>query len=251
MRKRNSNQNQWLRLVAFLSSCTSWKYLHGKDSLTSSSWPDKAQNIKSYFANFLLNLNDFCLTVSDSRQEIAYQPKQNGMVATLLNGLKVTVLDTGEETLTGERLLMAREQIGNQSFLATYGDGLAPVNLKDLIATHHQRGKAATVTVTRPSNRFGIVDLDEEDLVQSFREKPAMTDYVNMGFFVFEPSVFDLLGVNESLEEGLLSRLASRSELTAHRYGGFWQPMDTYREYEYLNSLWRDGSLPWRVLDGD
>jgi len=211
----------------------------------------KAQYIKSYFSNFLVNLSDISLTLSEAGQEVTYQPQQSGMVATFSKGLRVSVLDTGEETLTGERLMMVQEQIGNQGFLATYGDGLASVNLKDLIMRHQQGKKMATLTVTRPSNRFGIVDLNEGGTVQGFREKPAMTDYVNMGFFVFEPSIFDLLRPNESLEEGLLTRLASQSELTAYTYDGFWQPMDTYREYEYLNSLWKDGSPLWRVPDGD
>ena len=208
----------------------------------------KASYIKSYFSDFLVNLSDLRFALNDTTQEITYLPKHHGMAATFSRGLNVVVLDTGEQTLTGERLLMAREEIGNERFLATYGDGLAPVNLRSLIQKHEQEQRAATVTVTRPANRFGIVNLGEAGAVHSFREKPAMTDYVNMGFFVFEPSIFDLLRANESLEEGLLNRLAIGSELTANVHDGFWEPMDTYREYEHLNSLWKDGLSPWRVF---
>ena len=177
------------------------------------------------------------------------RPARHAMVVVLLLVLLLDLFDPcdGQVRVPGW-LLMAREEIGNERFLATYGDGLAPVNLRSLIQKHEQEQRAATVTVTRPANRFGIVDLGEAGAVKSFREKPAMTDYVNMGFFVFEPSIFDLLRANESLEEGLLNRLAIGSELTANVHDGFWEPMDTYREYEHLNSLWKDGLSPWRVF---
>lgn len=204
--------------------------------------------IKSYFSNLLGNLSDLRVTLSDQGQRVEYVPKKSDLTPSFPHGLNVSIVDTGEDTLTGERLLLARAEIGDERFIATYGDGLADIDVASLIQTHQHGNRAATVTVTRPNNRFGLVDLSADGGVTNFHEKPVMRDYVNMGFFVFESSIFSLLKKSESLEEGLLSRLAMRSELTANMHNGFWQPMDTFREYQYLNALWKEGRAPWRVV---
>lgn len=208
----------------------------------------KASYIKSYFSNLLCNLSDLRVTLSDQVQKVEYVSKKNSLTPSFPKGLCVSIMDTGEDTLTGERLLLAREEIGDERFIATYGDGLADIDLANLVQTHEQGNRAATVTVTRPNNRFGLVNISADGGVRNFQEKPVMTDFVNMGFFVFESSIFNLLRASESLEEGLLNRLATRSELTANIHNGFWQPMDTFREYQHLNALWKEGRAPWRVV---
>ena len=199
----------------------------------------KADVVKDYFSNLDLRTRDFRVT--------------QGSVPTLefISGeqenWRVTVLDTGLETLTGERLLRAQEVIGEDDFLCTYGDGLAPVNIHNLIERHRSLGLTATLTVTQPSNRFGLVRFDEQGIVAGFNEKPKMVDWVNMGFFVFGPGVFSFLREGESLEEGGLVRLAQSNELGVNKYDGFWEPMDTYREYKLLNDLWVSDNAPWKL----
>ena len=199
----------------------------------------KSEVIKSYFSNLDLHTRDF-----------AFHTGEGGGIEYLSGdseNWKITVLDTGEDTLTGERLLRAKSVIGNNRFHCTYGDGLAPVDLNQLEEAHAKFGKLATMTVTQPSNRFGVVEFDKEGVVLAFREKPKMADWVNMGYFVFDPEVFDYLNKGESLEDGALHRLAEISEMAAHQYDGFWEPMDTFREYKLLNRLWDADEAPWKV----
>lgn len=201
----------------------------------------KANQIKDYFASLALNICDIRVAFDEfGSGEVTY-----GSTPQLLKNLSVSVLDTGVETLTGERLLRAREYIGDQPFLATYGDGLAHVNLRSLISAHEQSGLLATMTVTRPENRFGIVDIGTNSEAAAFREKPRMEDWVNMGFFVFEPGIFEMVNQNESLEEGPLTRLTNMGQLNTFPHNGFWQPMDTYREVQMLQALWSSGKAPW------
>lgn len=199
----------------------------------------KAEVIKNYFANFNLYTQDFHVQVGSS-SEVTFLSDSS-------ENWNVTVLDTGRETLTGERLLRAKSAIGSGPFFCTYGDGLAPVDLNALLSQHRSSQLLATMTVTQPSNRFGVVEFSEDLKVSGFREKPKMADWVNMGFFVFEDKVFDYLNEGESLEEGPLVRLTRDNQIGVNRYAGFWEPMDTYREYQLLNQLWTDGSAPWKV----
>jgi glucose-1-phosphate cytidylyltransferase len=131
--------------------------------------------------------------------------------------------------------------------MVTYGDGLADVDIASLLAFHNSHGKLATVTTVRPLSRFGVMDIGNDGLVQRFREKPLTDDYVNVGFFVFEKEVLDYLDEECVLEQAPLERLASEGQLMAYRHEGFWQPMDTYREYTMLNELWDAGDAPWKV----
>lgn len=200
----------------------------------------KARMIKEYFLNFVSNTSDIEITYSGSEANTRFVGQRQHTP-----NWKVTILDTGAETLTGERLLRAKEHIGNETFFATYGDGLAPVNLQVLLDTHKANKTIATLTATRPKNRFGVVQISDNGLVNNFQEKPTMTDWTNIGFFCFEPEVFSHIRPGESLEEGLLKRLSDLSEIGVNRHTGFWQPMDTYRELVLMNELWDSGNPPW------
>ena len=158
----------------------------------------------------------------------------------------VTVADTGISTMTGGRIKRVRDYVGNERFLCTYGDGIADVDLKALLEYHESHGKLATVTAVQPLSRFGVLDLDEDGGVRQFKEKPQVEGWINIGYFIFEPAVFDYLEDNSVLEEEPLHRLASDGQIAAYPHTGFWQPMDTYRETLILNQLWDSGNAPWK-----
>lgn len=162
------------------------------------------------------------------------------------DGWKVEVVDTGPETMTGGRIRRLRTRLGAGTFLATYGDGLADLDVSELVRFHRSHGKLATVTAVRPPARFGALALDG-DVVREFSEKPqAGEGWINGGFFAFEPGVFDYLAGDATiLERDPLERLARDGELMAFRHTGFWQPMDTLREKRILEELWQTGRAPW------
>lgn len=199
----------------------------------------KAGVIKSYFSNLDVNTRDFKISTLTPQNPIFLSGDSHAW--------DITILDTGEDTLTGERLLRAKDHIGTSPFFCTYGDGLAPVDLQNLLTTHQSANKVATMTVTQPTNRFGVVEFDSTGTVSAFREKPRMADWVNMGYFVFEPEIFDYLGKGEALEDGALHKLAGLNEIAVNKFSGFWEPMDTYREYLALNKLWGEERAPWKV----
>ena len=159
----------------------------------------------------------------------------------------MTIADTGAETMTGGRIKAVQRYIGNETFMCTYGDGLADVDISKLLAFHKEHGKIATLTTVRPVSRFGILEMEEDGRVESFREKPQADGWINGGFFVFEPQIFDYLEDNSVLEQEPLNRLAADGQLMGFKHDGFWQPMDTYRELTILNDLWKSGSAPWKV----
>jgi glucose-1-phosphate cytidylyltransferase len=195
--------------------------------------------IKEYFLNYEARLNDFTVRLgSESKIEIHDQQDEGDWA--------ITISDTGASTMTGGRVKKVQKYV-NGRFMVTYGDGLADVNITELLAFHEAHGKLATVTTVRPLSRFGVMDLDESGIVQRFREKPQTEDYVNAGFFVFEPEVFNYLDEECILEQEPLERLAREGQLVAYRHNGFWQPMDTFREYTMLNEMWEDGSAPWKT----
>ncbi len=160
-------------------------------------------------------------------------------------GVVVRCLDTGLDTPTGGRIHRARELLDGATFCATYADGLADLDLRALVEHHTGGRRTATVTVVRPELPFGVAVLDE-DRVARFEEKPKATSWVNGGFFVFEPAVFDVLADDLVLEREPLERLAAAGELTAYRHDGFWECMDTYKDAIQLNDLWSAGRAPWR-----
>ena len=159
----------------------------------------------------------------------------------------VHLVDTGLHTQTGGRLGRLRPWLGGERFMLTYGDGVCDVNLQSLLVFHRERGRLATVTAVRPPARFGGLIFDG-DLVSEFTEKPQIGEgWINGGFMVFEPGIFDLIdGDDTSLELDALETLAARRQLAAFRHEGFWQCMDTLRDKRHLEQLWRDGTAPWR-----
>ncbi|MFN8637007.1 MAG: glucose-1-phosphate cytidylyltransferase [Chloroflexota bacterium] len=160
----------------------------------------------------------------------------------------VHLVETGDTTNTGGRLLRLRQWVGTETFFLTYGDGVSDVDLPALLAHHRAHGALATVTAVRPPARFGSLDLDG-DRVTSFAEKPSASEgWINGGYFVFEPGIFDYLtGPDDSLELDVLPRLAAADQLRAYRHPAFWQCMDTLRDVRMLESLWASGNAPWRV----
>jgi glucose-1-phosphate cytidylyltransferase len=196
--------------------------------------------IKEYFANYFLHSAD--LTIDMQTNEIAYHGSRS-------EPWKVTLVDTGEETLTGGRLLRVGKYLEADSpFLLTYGDGLADVDIEAQVRFHRAHGALATMTVVRPQARFGSTSI-EGDRVVAFREKPQTEgSFINGGFFVLSPSVLDYIdGDDTPLESTPMDRLVANDQLRAWRHEGFWQPMDTLREKDLLESLWQSGQAPWQA----
>lgn len=163
----------------------------------------------------------------------------------------IAFADTGLETNTGGRIKRIARYLEGQPFLATYGDGLTDMNLQKLIAFHRHQRRIATLTAVNPSSSFGLVNLDDDGLVRGFREKPRIDDWINGGFFVFEPEIFDYLEDDSVLEREPFERLALDGQLAAYRHCGFWQCMDTYKDTLDLDGRWRGGEPPWRVWEED
>ena len=163
------------------------------------------------------------------------------------SGWRVTVAFTGDHTATGGRVTRLRPLLGDEAFFVTYGDGLADVDVTRLVDMHRESNRLATLTAVQPTSRFGLMDIDPDGRVTHFREKPKMKDWVSIGYFVFEPAVLDYLVAEGGLEEEGLTRLAADGQLSAYRHEGFWQPMDTYREFKVLEELWDSGAAPWKT----
>lgn len=159
----------------------------------------------------------------------------------------INLVDTGIDTLTAKRLYEVREFIDPDINLVTYGDGLANINIAELIKFHKKHKKPATVSVTKPVGRFGVISTDSQDLVTHFNEKPRSTEWVNCGFFVFDAEIFNYFNQNEYLEHAPMSKLTDEKKIVAFKHEEFWAVMDTYREYLKLNEIWDSGSAPWKV----
>ena len=200
----------------------------------------KGAVIRDYFYNYRIRNCDFTVTLGAGTVEIYDGHDEDGW--------RVTLAETGDKTMTGGRLKRVSRYLGARTFMATYGDGVANVDIARLRAFHKSHGRLATVTAVRPSSRYGELSI-ADGMVQLFREKPQVQEgWINGGFFVFEPRVLDLIeGDDETLETGLLMKLAEQRELAVYQHDGFWQCMDTYREMELLNGLWSDNAAPWRV----
>jgi glucose-1-phosphate cytidylyltransferase len=200
----------------------------------------KGDQIKQYFYNYAASNMDFTVTLGGGPERAVFHGAQNE------TGWTVTVADTGLSTPTGGRLKIVERYLDGSPFFCTYGDGIADIDLGALLEGHHASGKVATVSVAVPKSRFGLVEIGDHDNVIGFHEKPDSDSPVSMGYFVLGPAVFDLLTKESVLEEEPLAELARRDELSVYRHGGFWQPMDTYREYQALNALWDTGAPPWQ-----
>jgi len=193
--------------------------------------------VKDYYRSLYASTND--LTVDFATGHIDYYVKQK-------TNWKVHLVDTGLTTMTGGRVKRLRDLIGNEPFMCTYGDGLASIDMRQLVSFHKEKGRQATVTAVRPPARFGTLDI-EGDRVKRFAEKPQTSEgWINGGFFVFEPSIFDrIAGDKTVLEHEPLMGLAEDGELSVFKHEGFWQPMDTLREKNLLEELWKSGHAPW------
>ncbi|MCB1022908.1 MAG: NTP transferase domain-containing protein [Acidobacteria bacterium] len=160
----------------------------------------------------------------------------------------ITLLNTGLDTNTGARLKRAGVHLQNEkSFCVTYGDGLADVDLKGLISFHNGRGKTGTLTAIQPFSSFGVLEIDDDEFVTEFREKPRIREWINGGFFVFERSILDYLDEGSVLEKEPLKTLASKNELSAFKHRGFWKCMDTYKDNLEFNEMWNAGNARWKV----
>jgi len=199
----------------------------------------KGEMIKEYFNNFLWHNNDYIIDLKSGSREMLNAGKIDWHVG---------VIDTGLETLTGGRILRLKQWIGNEAFMVTYGDGVGDIDLKKLLEFHRSHGKKATVTAVHPPARFGDLSLNG-DAVVAFAEKPQTGEgWINGGFFVLEPNVLDYIeGDETSFERGPLERLTAEGQLMAFRHNGFWQPVDTLREKELLETLWQSGNAPWKI----
>ena len=199
----------------------------------------KGYLIKEYFANYFLHTSDVTFHMdNDNRMEV-HQRKSEPW--------KVTLVDTGEQSQTGGRLGRVRSHLNQDSFCFTYGDGLANVNVQELLAHHRREGTWATLTAVQPPGRYGALHL-EGHAVRQFQEKPDGDNaWINGGFFVLEPAVLDLIeGDGCSWEADVLPKLAKAGELSAYRHEGYWQPMDTLRDRTRLEELWASGQAPWK-----
>ncbi|OQW71736.1 MAG: glucose-1-phosphate cytidylyltransferase [Proteobacteria bacterium ST_bin11] len=198
----------------------------------------KGYVIKEYFANYFLHMSDVTFDMEHNRMEVHEKNAEPW---------RVTLIDTGHDTLTGGRLLRVKDYIGDETFCFTYGDGLADVNIDNLIQFHRSQGKAATLTAIQPPGRYGALNIAGA-AVLDFQEKPAGDGaWVNGGFFVLEPSVLDYIkGDQISWESQPLQRLATENQLAAYQHKGFWQAMDTMRDKNHLEELW-SLNPPWKV----
>jgi glucose-1-phosphate cytidylyltransferase len=199
--------------------------------------------IKEYFLNYEAMNNDF--TICLGRQHgITYHDEHTEQ------DFHVTLAETGLETMTGGRVKQVEKYISGDTFLVTYGDGVADVDIRALVEFHHAHGRVATVTTVRPTSRFGVLDVGEDGRVQRFVEKPQLDGWASAGFFVFDRRIFDYLGGGDCiLEREPLERLAREGQLVAYRHDGYFFAMDTYREHEHLNQLWSSGEAPWKVWE--
>jgi len=200
----------------------------------------KADVIRDYFINFRSTYSDFTVSYA-SGGSIDFHDELDE------TSWKVTVADTGPLTMTGGRIKAVEKYLEGERFLATYGDGIADVNLVELLSSHESSGAVATLSTTRPKSRFGVVQSDQQGLVTEFLEKPQGSEVINIGYFIMEPGIFEYLDQDSVLEEEPLRRLAAQRKLNSHFHDGFWQPMDTAREAVMLNNLWMSGKPPWKI----
>jgi glucose-1-phosphate cytidylyltransferase len=197
--------------------------------------------IKDYFLSYEAMNNDFTINLGH-KSSIRYHGLHEEQ------DFQVTLVDTGLETLTGGRVRRIQRYIPDDTFMVTYGDGLADVDICKLIDFHHSHGKLATVTAVQPFSRFGVLKVDSNGQVNSFDEKPQSDAWISAGYFVFHRRIFDFLDADQTiLEREPMEKLASEGQLMYYRHTGFFYAMDTYREYKALNDMWTAGEAPWRV----
>ena len=196
--------------------------------------------IKEYFSNYFLHMSDVTFDMVENRMEVHQK---------YVEPWRVTLVDTGMDSMTGGRVKRVAPYVGNDTFMLTYGDGVANVDIAKLVDFHRQHGRQATLTATQHAGRFGILSISPDHSVTSFMEKPVGDgNWINGGFFVLEPAIFDRIAGDAPLfGKEPMESLARDGELAAFHHGGFWQPMDTLRDKHLLESLWDTGTAPWKV----
>ncbi len=199
----------------------------------------KGYQIKEYFANYFLHMSDVTLDLANNRMEVHQNHSEPW---------RVTLVDTGEKTMTGGRLKRVARYLEDDDFCLTYGDGVANIPIGEVVAYHRQQGTLATLTAVQPPGRFGALNLEGEK-VTSFMEKPQGDGgWINGGFFVLSPKTLDYIAGDETFwEREPMERLAREGQLSAYYHRGFWQSMDTLRERNHLEELWESGKAPWKV----
>lgn len=198
----------------------------------------KGEVIKNYFLQYYALNNDFTMDLSDGRiQYINERPLD----------WKVSLVDTGANSMTGGRILRLKELVGEEDFMVTYGDAVSDVNIGKLVEAYKSSGRLAMVTAVHPTARFGELQIDDDLYVREFKEKPQINQgWINGGFFVLSPKVFDYIRDDSTVfEREPLEKLARDGELKTYLHEGFWQCMDTARDRDYLNKLWEEGNAPW------
>lgn len=199
----------------------------------------KGYVIKEYFANYFMHMSDVTFDMANNKMEVHHATAEHW---------RVTLIDTGEDTMTGGRLKRVAAYVGDGDFCFTYGDGVSNVDIGQLIKFHKTKGTLATVTSVQPPGRFGSLDI-EQDKITGFREKPlGEGGWINGGFFVLSPRVIDYIDGDSTVwERHPLERLAMDGQLSAFKHEGFWQPMDTLRDMVLLEELWTGGKAPWKI----
>jgi len=201
----------------------------------------KGYMIKEYFSNYFLHVSDVTFDIKNNRMNV---------LSNNAEPWSVTLVDTGEGTMTGGRLKRVKDYIGNETFCLTYGDGVSNVDISKLIDFHKKQKTLATLTAVQPPGRFGAFNLShDQDIIPSFHEKPEGDGaWINGGYFVLEPKVIEYIDGDSSIwERDPMDNLARDSLLSAYRHNGFWQPMDTLRDKNVLEELWQSGQAPWKV----
>lgn len=201
----------------------------------------KSYVIKEYFANYFLHMSNVTFDMAKNKMEVHHNNAEPW---------RVTLVDTGDDTMTGGRIKRLRPYLGEEDFCCTYGDGVGDVDISKLLAFHKEKGCLATLTATQPPGRFGALVLSEGK-VSRFQEKPQGDGaWINGGFFVLSPKVLDYIdGDDTAWEKEPMDRLAREGQLSAYLHHGFWQPMDTLRDKSHLEELWASGKAPWKVWE--
>lgn len=201
----------------------------------------KGYYIKEYFMNYFLHQSDITLEIQTGKMEILNNSSEPW---------KVTLLDTGINTMTGARIKKAQKFIGDKPFMLTYGDGVSDINIKELVEFHKSHGKTMTMSSAQPDSRFGALNIEDDNKVTSFQEKlKGEGGWINAGFFVCEAKIFDYLTEDEDLifEQEPVQNLAKDGELFTFKHNGFWKPMDTLRDKQLLQNMWESNKAPWKV----
>ena len=201
----------------------------------------KGYYIKEYFLNYFLHQSDVTLDIQTGKMEVLNNSSEPW---------KITLLDTGLDSMTGGRVKRAQNFVGDEPFMLTYGDGVSDINIEELVNFHKSHGKAMTMTSAQPDARFGALNIEKNSQVTSFQEKPKNEGgWINAGFFVCEPKVFDYITEGDStvFEQAPLQNLAKDGEIFTYKHDGFWKPMDTLRDKQQLQKLWEEKKAPWKV----